>query len=86
MVIMLDLMVVMMIGTNLASAQAPLLSPSGSSANIHGDSPNPLAALDPAKISFQEVTSGLSDPVVITHDTTRRSACWACTRLSRSTR
>ena len=67
MIIMLDLMVVMMIGTNLASAQAPLLSPFESSEDIHGDSPDILAVLDPAKISFQEVTSGLSDPVVITH-------------------
>jgi len=65
--IMLNLMVVMIIGTNPASAQVPLLSPSGLSANNQAESPYLLAALDPAKISFQEVTSGLSDPVVITH-------------------
>jgi glucose/arabinose dehydrogenase len=54
------LLVVMTMGTNTVSAQKAFLTRTGSVAGI----PTPL---DPAKISFQEIASGLTKPVFVTN-------------------
>ena len=70
-IISVVLSVAIMLNTNTALAQRPLLSRVKSvgaiPALITGNSPNLPVSLDPSKISFQEVASGLTNPVFITN-------------------
>ena len=65
------LLVVIIMGTNTVLAQTPIPSGTGSTegipALVTGISPNLLAPVDPAKVSFQEIATGLSNPVFITN-------------------
>ena len=65
------LLVVITMGTNTVQAQTPILVQTGSTKDVpaltKGNSPNLLASVNPSRISFQEVASGLTNPVFITN-------------------
>jgi glucose/arabinose dehydrogenase len=65
------LVIVIVTGSSAVFAQTLLQDRNGSAAVVPaprtGNPQNPVTSLDPAKISFQEITGGLTNPVFITN-------------------
>ena len=70
-IVSINLSVMALINTNTVLAQTPLSALTGSAEGVSAlttvNSPSSLTPLDPTKVFFQEVASGLTNPIFITN-------------------